>query len=465
MGIGSVFDTSVRAMSAYQQAIDITSNNISNASNPDYARQRVQFATVTAENGRGAGVTVSDIQRIKDDLLGVQIRNYQSKSSDANKRSQVLSQIESIISEPSDSGLSNYMTQFFNSWDQLASQPNSTPLRLDVIQKAQSVSDRFTQILGGMNDIQTSLQTEALNDVSTINSYLKDLNGLNQRISESEMRGVKANELKDQRDALIGKLSEMVNVSVQNNPNGSVSVNVGGLFGSDLNTYNQFEMKIVNGQMRLVSQTDSSAIAMVNSGELYAVSDLYSNKISQYKSSIENLETVFVNKINEVHMSGNTLVQGANSKTGIPFFGELDANGNVINAISNGQLKVNPDIIANPANIAASDTTDSDGNGSNAINIANLLDTKLKELNGQSFMDNYSTTLNSIGLDKVSTDNTIQSSASILLQLGNQQTSTSGVSLDEEMANVLKFQRSYDAASKMVKIADEMIQTILQMVT
>ncbi|MHB8905831.1 MAG: flagellar hook-associated protein FlgK [Melioribacteraceae bacterium] len=464
MSIGNVFDVSVRAMSAYQQAIDVTSNNISNASNPDYARQKIQFATVTAENGRGAGVTISDVQRIKDDLLGVQIRNYQSKSSDANKRSQVLSQIESIISEPSDNGLSNYMTQFFNSWDQLSAQPNSTPLRLNVIQKAQSVSDRFTQILNGLNDIQTTLQTEALNDVSTINAYLKDLNGLNQRISESEMRGIKANELKDQRDALIGKLSEMVNVSVQNNPNGSVSVNVGGLFGSDLNTYNQFDMKIVNGQMRLVSQTDSSAVAMLNSGELYAVSDLYSNKISQYKSSIENLETVFVNKINEVHMSGNTLVQGAVSKTGIPFFGELDVNGNVINTIANGQLQINPQILDNPANIAASDAANNDGNGNNANKMAQLLDSKLSELNGQNLLDNYSTILNNIGLDKVSNDNTIQSSEAILLKLDNQETSTSGVSLDEEMANVLKFQRSYDAASKMVKIADEMIQTILQMV-
>jgi flagellar hook-associated protein 1 FlgK len=356
------------------------------------------------------------------------------------------------------------MTQFFNSWDQLSAQPNSTPLRLNVIQKAQSVSDRFTQILNGLNDIQTTLQTEALNDVSTINSYLKDLNGLNQRISESEMRGIKANELKDQRDALIGKLSEMVNVSVQNNPNGSVSVNVGGLFGSDLNTYNQFDMKIVNGQMRLVSQTDSSAIAMMNSGELYAVSDLYSNKISQYKSSIENLETVFVDKINEVHMSGNTLVQGADSKTGIPFFGELDVNGNVINTIANGQLQINPQILDNPANIAASDAANNDGNGNNANKMAQLLDSKLSELNGQTLLDNYSTTLNNIGLDKVSNDNTIQSSEAILLKLNNQETSTSGVSLDEEMANVLKFQRSYDAASKMVKIADEMIQTILQMV-
>jgi flagellar hook-associated protein 1 FlgK len=464
MGIGNVFDVAVRAMSAYRQAIDVTSNNISNASNPDYARQKIQMATVTAENGRGAGVTISDVQRIKDDLLEVQIRNYQSKSSDANKRSQVLSQIESIISEPSDNGLSNYMTQFFSSWDQLSAQPNSTPLRLNIIQKAQSVSDRFVQILNGMNDIQTTLQTETLNDAATINSLLKDIYGLNQKVAESEMRNIKANELKDQRDALISKLSQLINVSVQNGSNGSVSVNVGGLFGSDLNTYNQFEMKIINGQIQLVSQNDSNSIAMINSGELYAVTDLYSNKIAKYKSSIENLESVFVSKVNELHMSGNTLVQGANSKTRIPFFGELNGNGNVVNSLSNDQLQINPDILNNPANIAASDTVNNDGNGSNAIKIARLLDSNLSELNGQTLLDNYSNILNNIGLDKVSNDNTIQSSETILLKLDNQKTSTSGVSLDEEMANVLKFQRSYDAASKMVKVADEMIQTILQMV-
>jgi len=464
MSIGNVFDVAVRAMSAYQQAIDVTSNNISNASNPDYSRQRVQFATVTAENGRGAGVTVSDIQRIKDDLLGVQIRNYNSKSSDANKRYQVLSQIESIIAEPSEIGLSNYMTEFFNSWDELSAHPTSTPLRLNVIQQAQNVSDRFQQILTGFSDIQTSLQTEAVNHAATINSYLVDINGLNQKISESEMRNIKANELKDQRDVLITKLSKIINVTVQNNPNGSVTVNVGGLHGADINTFNQFDLKIVNGQMRLVSQNDSGSMAFINGGELFAISDMYSNKIVQYKAGIENLENSFVSKINDLHMSGNTLINGAASDTGIPFFGELDVNGNVINSISEGKLKVNSDILRDPGNIAASAVANNDGDGLNANKIGRLIDTKMSELNDKTLLDYYSMTINGIGLDVTSSDNTIQSSEAILLKLENQKNSTSGVSLDEEMTNVLRYQRSYDAASKMIKIADEMIQTILQMV-
>jgi len=106
MGIGRLFDISVRSMAAYQQALDVTANNISNASNPTYTRQKVLLASETAENGKGVGVKVQDVLRIKNDLLGVQISKYQSISSDADKRSTTLSQIETIISEPSTNGLS-----------------------------------------------------------------------------------------------------------------------------------------------------------------------------------------------------------------------------------------------------------------------------------------------------------------------------------------------------------------------
>ncbi|PKL82178.1 MAG: flagellar hook-associated protein FlgK [Ignavibacteriae bacterium HGW-Ignavibacteriae-3] len=464
MRIGTIFDVAVRAMSTYKQAIDVTSNNISNAGNKDYSRQRAQFGTVTAENGRGAGVRLADVQRIKDDLLGVQIRNYNSKSSDANKRAEILSQIEAIVAEPSDVGLANYLTEFFNSWDKLSAQPNSTSLRLNVIQKAQSVSDRFEQMLTGLNDIQTSLQREAHNDVDAINSYLRDINDYNKKISESELRNIKANELKDQRDAVIDKLSKIVNVSVQNNPNGSVTVNVGGLFGADVSSVNEFDIKIINSQLRLVSKSDTNSIAYMNSGSLFAVSDMYSNTINKYKTNLESLESSFVNNINAVHMSGNTLINGASSSTGVPFFGERDLNGNVINAISGGQLRINPAILTNPSNIAASSLANNDGNGMNANSIARLMETRIPELSDKTFLDYYNMTMNGLGLDKVSADNAIQSSDAILLQLENQKTSTSGVSLDEEMTNVLQFQRCYDAASKMVKVADEMMQTILQMV-
>ena len=223
-------------------------------------------------------------------------------------------------------------------------------------------------------------------------------------------------------------------------------------------------MKTIDGKLRMVSTVDSSAVAVVNSGELFAITDLYSNKIPQYKSGFENLQTVFVNKVNELHLSGNSLIQSGASKTNVPFFGETIVDGIVVDAISNGQIKINSSILNDPKNISVSDVANNDGNGGIANKIARLFDTAFADLNNQSFMDYYSTTLNALGMEKVSSDNSVESSGAILQQLQNEKTSYSGVSLDEEMTNVLKYQRSYDAAAKMIKVADEMIQTILQMV-
>jgi len=464
MGIGRLFDISVRSMSAYQQALDITSNNITNANNPAYSRQKVLLASETAENGSGVGVKVQDVLRIKNDLLGVQIVKYQSTLADADKRSTMLKQVEAIISEPSSNGLSNYITDFFNSWDQLSTNPNSIPLRLNIIQKAQGAGDRFKQILDGLSDVQATLKNDANTTVAQINSGLKELSGYNSKIYESVTRGLNANGLKDQRDELITKLSGKVNLSVHVDETGSANVSIGGVQGADQYGYNQFEMKIIDGKLRMVSTADSNTVAVVNSGELFAITDLYSNKIPQYKSGFENLQNVFVNKVNELHLSGNSLIQGGASKTNIPFFGESVINGVAVNAISNGQIKINSSILSDPKNIAASEVANNDGNGGIANKMARLFDAAFVELNNQSFMDYYSTTLNALGMEKVSSDKSFESSETILQQLKNEQTSYSGVSLDEEMTNVLKYQRSYDAAAKMIKVADEMIQTILQMV-
>ncbi|MEW6702734.1 MAG: flagellar hook-associated protein FlgK [Bacteroidota bacterium] len=463
MGVGRLFDISVRTMSVYQRAISVASNNISNANNPDYSRQRVVLASETSERGIGTGVKVQDITRIKNDLLDTQVRTYQSSFSDAEKRSAILKQVEAIIAEPSQSGLSNYMTEFFNSWDQLTTDPTSIQLRLNIIQKANQLSSRFKETLDGIAEVQSSLQKEAGVRVEQVNSYLREISDINKNIYQSEAAGIKASDLRDQRDALIDKLSEIVNVTVQLNDFGTATVNVAGIQGADQSGYNQLELKIVNGQMKIVSKKDPNSIAVLNGGELYAISDLYSNKVPAYKTAYEDLANVFINKVNELHQTGQTLIQGTSSSTGIPFFGDL-SGGSVVNAFVDGKIQINSSILNNPKNIAASDTVNNDGNGNIANKIARLADAKIPELNNQTLLESYTTNLNNLGLEKVISDSKIESSGSVLQQLKNQKSSYSGVSLDEEMANVLKYQRSYDAAAKMVKIADQMLQTILNMV-
>lgn len=463
MSIGGLFDISVRTMSAYQEAVNVSSNNISNAGNPDYTRQRVVLASESNLDGSGAGVVVQDVQRIRQDVLDSQIRKYQSTLSDSGKRSEVLAQIEALTGEPSTTGISAGITDFFNSWNELSANPTSTQLRSNVIQKAQNLSQRFKQAVDGLNDIQYSVQQQANSTVDQINSYLKQINDLNQQVYDAQARGAKASELADQRDSLIDKLSQLVNISVQKNENGSVQVNVGGSFGADQTGYNQFQLKVVNGQLRLASTSDTNSVAIVNSGQFNALSDLYSNKIPGYLSAINNLENTFVTQVNNLHMQGYTLSSTGASTNGIPFFGEVSSSG-VVNAVVDGELKINSSILADPGNIAASDAQGADGNSNVSNKIAALVNSKFAELNGTSFGDNYSSMLNSIGLDKNQSDNDMQSGNTIMLNLQTQKQSYSGVSIDEEMTNIMKYQKSYDAAAKMVKMADDMIQTLLNMV-
>ncbi len=464
MGIGRLMDIAVRTMGTYQRAIDIASNNVSNAGSKDYTRQKVVLASEVNQGGEGAGVKIQDVLRVRNDILDAQIRKYQSSLSDAEKRSEVMQQIESIIAEPSENGLSTYFNEFFNSWNELTANPNSTQLRLNVVQKGLRLSERYKETVDALSEIQYAIQREANVKVEQINGTLKTINDLNQKIYESEVRGEKASDLKDQRDSLIDDLSKDVNISVQKNSYGAVLVNVGGIYGADQTSYNEFTVSIVNDQMRLVAKNDSASTAVVNGGEFYAIADMYSNKIQDYKASYDKLASTFVDKVNELHMNGFSMVTGGVSSTGIPFFGELDGNGEIINAFADGSMNVNASLLTNPKLLAASSAQGNDGNGTVANQIATLANQKITELNDQTFMQSYTTVLNSIGLDKVIADNFIESGSMVMQNLTGQKMSTSGVSLDEEMTNIMKYQRSYQASSRLIKVADELLQTILNMV-
>lgn len=463
MSVGRLLDLSVRTMSTYQSAIDIASQNISNAGSPDYSRQKVVLASETVNNGEGAGVKIQDISRIRNEILDSQLRKYQSSYSDSTKRSEILEKLEALIGEPSEDGLSTYFTEFFNSWDELSTNPTSTQLRLNVVQKSKQLSERFKDQIDGFSEIQYMIQKEATVQVEQINAYLKEIHGLNQKVYESEVRGMESNDLKDQRDKLIDSLSQLVNISVSKNSYGAVQVNVGGVYGADQSSYNQFQLSIINGQMRLTQKDNESSVAVINGGEFYAISDIYSNKINQYKTDYEGLAQTFVDKVNDVHVNGNTLVYGGTSNTGIPFFGEVAADGSIVNAFVDGKMTLNSSILQSPKNIAASSVAGNDGNSEIASQMAALSKTKFSELSEATFLDKYAEILNNIGMEKISADNAIQSGDLVIQNLEAQKMSYSGVSIDEEMTNVMKYQRSYEAAAKLIKIADELLETIINM--
>lgn len=448
MAISRLFDISSRSLGVYQRALDVTSHNVANANNPDFARQRVVFGAERSQSiaggEYGAGVKIDEIARIKNDLTDVQIRSYNQKYSDVNKRSMTLGQVESLFSEPSELGLSNLITSFYNSWDELASAPNSTPLRNNVIQATDQLSNKIRSIHEGLGLIKTDLNSEISEKVLEINATIDEIKDLNRQVKSATVTGQSAGDLMDRRDKKIDELSKLVNINVNKDDTGSVSISIGGIFAVDEYSSNKFKMGFQDGKITLTSE-DGSVTAMLNGGELYASIDMYNNQITNYLDGIDTLAQNLMDSVNTQHRAGF----GLNGSQGDFFTGYSK---------SEGTLSFNHDTNL----LAASGASGNTGNSANAIAIAKLADAKL--INGKSVGEFYNSFISGIGTEKKVNDQSAQSNQLVLDQLNMQKSSYSGVSIDEEMTNVIKFQKSYDASAKLIKVADEMIQTLLNMV-
>jgi len=445
MSINKLFDISRRSLLTYQAALNATSNNISNASNPDYSRQRVILGAerpeYTANLSFGSGVKIEDIRRVRDTIIDTQIWSFNSKESFAGKQASTLSKLEALLSEPSELGLSNLTAQFFNSWDKLAVDPSSTALRNNVLNTAQNLSGKLENVYEGYTQVKDDLKLETAQTVESINSYLQQIHTLNKEIYAVKAGGNTPNDLLDQRGAIINELSSLANLNVTYNQDDTVSISIGGVYAVDRLHSQTFRVEEDSkGKLNVMTEDGGSKMAL-NSGELSANLTIYNKVIPEYQQKLNTIGQAIYDSVNSVHATGQT-------NTGINFF----------SSFSNGVLVVNENIIDDPNLIAASANGD-DGNNETALQIAALQEALL--INGDTISNTYSNFVNQIANDLQTHNQNTESYQLVLNQLDMQVAEASGVSVDEEMVNVLKFQRSYDAAAKLIKVADEMFETLL----
>lgn len=452
MSINKLLDISKNSLLVYQKALAVTSNNISNANNPYYSRQVVVFGTETPDYlsglSIGSGVKIDDIFRAKNQILENQILGYNQKYSFADKQSSILQGLESLLSEPTDAGISNLIQNFFNSFEELADNPTSTPLRLNVIQSAQMLSSKFQNVYEGFLQNKNQLKQESTDSVTLINDYTEQINLLNKQIYEARITGNEANDLLDRRDEVIDKLSKIVNINVSFDQDNVANVSIGGVFAADKIQFTKFKLSEVDGKLVLTNEEGSAKVSL-NAGELGAVVKTYNSTIPDYLTQLDTIGETIVNAVNEIHSKGYSITEP--QATGINFFEKYDT----------GSLVINSDILKDSNLIAASSDT-TIGNNEIAKQIASLKEQKI--LNGLTIGESYSSFINGIA-------NTIQQSQQnydtydmVLTQLNQQKASYSGVSVDEEMMNIIKYQRSFDASAKLVSVADQLLETIINMV-
>ena len=449
MSINKLMDIANRSLQAYQGALTATSNNVANAGNENYSRQRVILTSEAPDKGTGldygSGINLSGIQRIRDVFIDSQRFVYNSKQASAEKHSNILAKMETLLSEPSESGLSSLVNSFFNSFEELAADPTSMPLRNNVINTAQRFTDKLDTLYSGYDSLRLDLRNEAQNYVNDINSYLKQIQNLNKEIFAAETRGSSPNELLDDRTRVLHELSQIANITVQNNTDGSVSVSIGGIFAVDRLHYLEFGLEEQNGSLKVVTERDNVAMTL-NGGKLHGSTRIYNEIIPDYLSSLDDIANAVMNNVNAVHSAGFTFTDPP--QTNIDFF----------DSYSNGTLTINQNILDDASMIAIS-ADGNDGNNDVALQIAAMKDQDL--INGNSILDTYSAFVNDLANEKLLQDENASSFELVINQLEGQTSEISGVSIDEEMVNVLKFQKSFDAAARLVRVADELMQTLL----
>ncbi|MEW8959046.1 MAG: flagellar hook-associated protein FlgK [Moorella sp. (in: firmicutes)] len=447
------FNTALRGMQAAQRSMYTTAHNIANANTEGYTRQQVVLATtpaypVPAMNRPGGtgwqigtGVDSQETRRLRDEFLDTQIRRETGNLGMWQQIQDVLSQVEIVFNEPSDTGLSTLMSQFWAAWQELSKNAESSPVRTTVVETASALAEAFNhsaqQLETIINDIDQSIELK----VTEVNSLARQIADLNVQIKNIIAAGDQPNDLLDQRDLLLDNLSKIIDFQIESGDDGRIAVKVG----------NSYLVDIVSGSYDL-----SPSNLEATSGEIKGLQRVRET-VQEYLDELDVLVSELASAVNEKHKAGVDLW----GKGGEDFFVTIDGSGE----IKAGNIAVNPDIRENVGKIAAAQPSDdpklAQGDGSNALAIAQLQSQIREALNNTTFDDYYKNFTAKLGVDAHEASRMTTNQGVLVDQLTNRKESISGVSLDEEMANMLQYQRAYEASARMITTLDAMLDKII----
>lgn len=464
MSLSTAMDIAKNGLNIYRVATEVTSENIANVNTPGYSRQRVllESAPPTLHNGfpLGTGVRIAVVQRFYDGLLQQQLVDAQTKQGFDTFKSDVLQQIEPYFNEVSNDGIGTAVSKFFNAWQDLTLNPGGTAERQVVITRAQILSDNFNSVSKGLNDT-IGIQNSALVPLAdSINSTLTNIAQLNGQIKNTELLNGNANELRDQRDLLVRDLSTKIGTTFTENTDGSTDIKyadggadlvVGsnaGAFSLDKTDPNKFVIQLTPPGGALATVTPVT-------GELGATVALRDNIIPDYLLQVDTLAKSVADAVNAQHSAGFSPTGG----TAQDFF-------TPIGAVNGASAAFSVDAGLNVSTIAASGSPAQPGDNSNALAIAQLANGNTVPSGSPTatFSSYYSSLVSKVGLDVQSGKTTVAQDEAFTKQLTTLRESNSGVSLDEELTNLVKYQRAYQASSKLITTATEMLDTILAMI-
>ncbi|HUN65383.1 MAG TPA: flagellar hook-associated protein FlgK [Bacteroidota bacterium] len=452
-GLSEILDVARQALMSQQVGLDVTGHNISNANTLGYSRQSVDLTAATplkySFGFLGTGVEVSGISRIRDQMLDRQIQSTNASLGEAGARNTTLSQIESALNESSGAGLDSMLGKFFSSFQDLSLHPEDAGSRQVLLQQAEELTQTFQTTSAALTTTSANLVDDVNQKLVQVNELTKSISDLDGQITNGLAQGTEPSDLEDQRDQKIEALSKLMNVTVSRDSRGSTMVSVGGTVIASGGGAVALSASVSGGTLHITSQA-SGADVTVASGDIGGEVKMYNSTIPGYRTQLDQLASALITRVNTLHTAGYGL--GTPPPTGNNFFTGTDA----------ATIAVDPGIIADVNKIAASGDG-SAGDNSVALAIAGVQSENIMNGGTASLAEAYSSLVSSVGADVSAANTDVQSQQAIYTQLDTQRSSVSGVSLDEEMTNTIKFQQAYDAAAKLVTTVNDMFITLIGM--
>lgn len=453
VSINSILNTGLRGMAASQLGTAVASNNVSNASTVGYTRRQ---ANILPDQSliRNNGST-----RVMDSFVEKRLLGSQSGAGEASAGRVAVDVLDSVFAE-GDGSIGNALDAFQVSMQNLAASPQDSATRQQVLSSATALSNAFQNATAQLDAARSDAALRASQGVTEVNQRLHQISSLGTEIQKAEANGVEASDLRDQRDLLIREVSERVPVQVMDHGNGRISLNVGGQHQvvSPDGDVNELSAKMSdNGSIRIEKKVAGATVDItdsVNSGSVGGQIKASTGPLAEAKQKLDQLAFDVASSYNNVHRAGVGLDGAGNRNLFVEPGGVIDAAKN---------FSVSADVAGQPNNIAAAEdgsTLPSDNR--NALKLSGLASAPIA-FGGQTVTEALASLVGFAGGVVQNASQSESFATGAMEQMQALHDNTSGVSTDEEMVQIMKYQRAYQASLKVIQVADEMFADLLRL--
>lgn len=466
-----------------QRAINVAGHNIANANTAGYTRQRVISEAIdpatlvtrfgTAANGTvGGGAQVQSLEQVRDSFLDKELRREYGDGSMWSTRTDALEYIETMFDETDSGSLSKSLAGFFQAVLEFSNEPDSEEIRTNLRQSGITLTDTFHNFYEQLTEMRKTQNDSVASAVLSANDILDNIAAYNKSIAGYELSGEKANDLRDKRNVQLDELSKLVDIEYNYDSNGYLNVSVGGttLLSHTTVTHLETVTNPTTGMYDVVLEGTATPLNFT-SGELAAYVQMRDGAsadnigIPYLLNGLNTLAQSLAKEMNAVHSAGWTRATTSTaSVSGINLF---EVPSNDYSLITAGNFSISDEVLASVNNLAASDTqivlsstNPQAGNNKTALALSALCSAQ-NLANVSSFQGYLKGFIVEIAIESAHAQTMFESQTAVIQNLETRRESVSGVSVDEEMVNLIKSQQMYAASSRIITAIDESLDILI----